>query len=67
MQDLVNNYLNTVYNSIKTKPIDAVKPEKYSLLANNYCKNFPYKTNEIKFENSNLVRIPIYLSTFTAK
>ena len=65
LQDLVDNYNNTVHNTIKMKPIDAIKPENYNLLINNYYKNFPYKTNKITFEVGDVVRIPIYLSIFT--
>ena len=65
LQDLVNNYNNTIHKTIKMKPIDAIKPENYHLLINNYNKNFPYKNNKIKFEVGDVVRILIYLSTFT--
>lgn len=65
LQDLVNNYNNTVHSSIHMKPTDAIKPENYDLLINNYYKIFPNKTSSIKFEVGDLVKIPIYLSTFT--
>ena len=45
------------------KPIDAIKPENYDLLINNY-KNCP-NNNNIKFEVGDIVRIPIYLTAFT--
>ena len=47
------------------KPIDAIKPENYNILIDNYYKNFPNKNNNIKFEIGDIVKIPIYLSTFT--
>ena len=65
LQDLVNNCNNTIHSTIKMKPIDAIKPKNYNLLINNYYKNYPYKNNKIKFEVGDVVRIPIYLSTFT--
>ena len=66
LQDLVNNYNNTIHTTIKMKPIDAIKPENYDLLINNYYENYENKINEkIKFEVGDVVRIPIYLSTFT--
>ena len=36
IQDLVKNYNNTIDTTIKMKPIDAIKPENYDLLINNY-------------------------------
>ena len=65
LQDLVNNYNNTIHSTINMKPIDAIKSENYDLLINNYYRNFPYKNNKIKFEVGDVVKIPIYLSTFT--
>ena len=41
LQNLVNNYNNTIHTTIKMKPIDAIKPENYDLLINNYYNNFP--------------------------
>jgi hypothetical protein len=64
LDDLVNNYNNTVHSTIKMKPVDAIKPENYGKLMNNYYAGFPYKTN-VKFEVGDIVKIPIYLSTFT--
>ena len=66
LQDLVNNYNNTIHTTIKMKPIDAVKPENYDLLINNYYENYENKiNNKIKFEVGDVVRIPIYFSAFT--
>ena len=65
LQDLVDNYNNTIHSTIKMKPIDAIKPENYNILIDNYYKNFSNKNNNIKFEIGDIVKIPIYLSTFT--
>jgi hypothetical protein len=64
LQDLVDNYNNTIHSTIKLKPVDAVKPENYDLLISNYYKNFPIN-NKIKYEVGDVVRIPIYLAAFT--
>jgi hypothetical protein len=64
LQDLVDNYNNTIHSTIKLKPVDAVKPENYDLLINNYYKNSP-TNNKIIFEVGDIVKIPIYLSAFT--
>jgi hypothetical protein len=64
LDDLVNNYNNTVHSTIKMKPVDAIKPENYDKLMTNYYAKFSYKT-KIKFEVGDIVKIPIYLSTFT--
>ena len=32
------------------KPIDAIKPENYDLLINNYYKNYSIEINSIKYE-----------------
>ena len=47
------------------KPLDAIKPENYNLLINNYYINFPIEINSIKYEVRDVVRIPIHLSAFT--
>ena len=48
------------------KPIDAIKPENYDLLINNYYENYENKiNNNIKFKVGDVVRIAIYLSAFT--
>ena len=65
LQDFENNYNNTIHSTIKMRPIDAIKPENYDLLINNYFNNYPNKNNKIKFKVGNIVRIPIYLSAFT--
>jgi hypothetical protein len=69
LEDLVNNYNNTVHSTIKMKPVDAIKPENYDKLMTNYyasgtSSTGPNKT-KIKFEVGDIVKIPIYLSTFT--
>ena len=65
LQDLVNNYNNTIHTIIKMKPIDAIKPENYDLLINNYYENYENKIINKIFEVGDVVRIPIYLSAFT--
>ena len=65
LQNLVNNYDNTIYKIIIMKPIDAIKPENYDLLINNFYNNFSIAINSIKYEVVDIVRIPIYLSAFT--
>ena len=65
LQVLANNYNNAIHSTIKMRPIDAIKPENYDLLINNYHKNYPNKNNNIKFKVGDIVRIPIYLSAFT--
>ena len=65
LQNLVSNYNNTIHTTIKMKPIDAIKPENYDLLINNYYNNFPIDINSIKYEVGDVVRIPIYLSAYT--
>ena len=67
LQNLVNNYNNTIHTTITMKPIDAFKPENYDLLINNCYNNFPIEINSIKYEVGDVVRIPIYLSAFTKK
>ena len=49
------------------KPIDAITPENYDLLINNYYNYFPFKIIIIKYELGDVVRIPIYLSAFKKK
>ena len=61
LQDLVNNYNNTVQSTIKMKPIDAIKRENYDLLLNSCYKKFPNKYNNLKYEVGDVV----YLSAFT--
>ena len=65
VQDLVNNYNNTIYTTIKMKPIDAIRLKNYDLLTNNYYENYNNIVNKINFEVGDVVRIPIYLSKFT--
>jgi len=64
LQDLVDNYNNTIHSTIKLKPVDAIKPENYDLLIANYYKNFPIN-NKTTFEVGDVVKIPKYLSIFT--
>jgi hypothetical protein len=67
LQDLVNNYNNTVHSTIKMKPVDAIKPENYDKLMTNYYASStgPNSALKVKFEVGDIVKIPIYLSTFT--
>ena len=65
LDDLVKNYNNTVHKTIKMKPVDAIKPENYDLLINNYNENYENKINNKIFEVGDVVRISIYLSAFT--
>ena len=66
LENLVSNYNNTVHSTIKMKPVDAIKPENYNRLMNNYyASGGSNGTNQIKFEVGDVVKIPIYLSTFT--
>ena len=65
LDDLVNNYNSTVNSTVKMKPIDAIKPENYDLLINNYYENYENKINYKIFEVGGVVRIPMYLSAFT--
>jgi glycosylphosphatidylinositol transamidase (GPIT) subunit GPI8 len=48
LQDLVNNYNNTVHSTIKMKPVDAIKPENYDKLMTNYYANFPNSALKVK-------------------
>ena len=61
IQDLVKNYNNTIDTTIKMKPIDAIKPENYDLLINNYYENYENKINNTKFEVDDVFKISIYL------
>ena len=65
LQNVVNNSNSTIQTIIKIKPLDAIKPENYDLLINNYYNNFRIEINSIKYEVGDIVRIPIYLSAFT--
>ena len=69
LPDLVNNYNTTVHSTIKMKPVDAIKPENYDKLMTNYYarQSLTAKPNstKIKFAVGDIVKIPIYLSTFT--
>jgi hypothetical protein len=69
LPDLVNNYNTTVHSTIKMKPVDAIKPENYDKLMTNYYANFPDSVlkgpSKKKFTVGDIVKIPIYLSTFT--
>ena len=65
LQNLLNNYNSTIQTIIKIKLLDAIKPENYDLLINNYYNNFRIEINSIKYKVGDVVRIPIYLSAFT--
>ena len=62
LQDLVDN---TVHSSINMKPVDAIKPDNHELLLDNYYEKDPEYNRQAKFELGDIVKIPIYLTTFT--
>lgn len=63
LDDLVNNYNNTIHSSIKMTPADAIKPENHELLLQNFYSKQSTKKMP-KFKVGDYVRIVKWKSTF---
>lgn len=64
LDDLVENYNNTVHRTIKMKPVDAIKKENFEKLVTNFMMKIP-KYNEPKLKVGDYVRIPKWKTPFS--
>ena len=65
LNDLVDNYNNTIHSTIKMTPVDAIKQENFNILIDNYYINRNTSISKIVYNVGDIVKIPIYLGKFT--
>lgn len=64
LDDLVENYNNTVHSTIKMKPIDAIKKENFEKLYSNFLNNKTVKGKDL-LKVGDFVRIPKWKNKFS--